>query len=98
MVHELNHFALHTKLYVKARQQAFGKLARLKAAQHQLTQSECLDGRSEMDRRYEHQCAAASGVRDEGRSLAIGLQEQVANHRKRRAAKARVVSVTEKAS
>ena len=31
-----------------------------------------------------HQCAAASGVRDEGRSLAIGLQERVANHRKRR--------------
>src|SRR3954462_3664769 len=28
---------------------------------------------------------------------AIGLQEQVANHRKRRGAKARVVSVTEKA-
>jgi len=25
-----------------------------------------------------HQCAAASGVGDEGRSLAIGLQEQVA--------------------
>jgi hypothetical protein len=44
------------------------------------------------------QCAAASGVRDEGRSLAIGLQEQVANHRKRRGSKARVVSVTEKAS
>lgn len=44
-----------------------------------------------------HQCAAASGVGDEGRSLAIGLQEQVANHRERRGSKARVVSVTEKA-
>ena len=43
------------------------------------------------------QCAAASGVRDGGRSPAIGLQEQVANHRKRRGSKARVVSVTEKA-
>ena len=43
------------------------------------------------------QCAAASGVRDGGRSPAIGLQEQVANHRKRRWSKARVVSVTEKA-
>ena len=39
-----------------------------------------------------------SGVRDEGRSIAIGLQERVANHRKRRGSKARVVSVTEKAS
>jgi hypothetical protein len=47
-------------------------------------------------RRY--QCAAASGVGDEGRSLAIGLQEQVANHRKRLWSKAWVVSVTEKAS
>jgi hypothetical protein len=36
-------------------------------------------------------------VRDEGRSLAIGLQERVANHRKRRGSKVRVVSVTEKA-
>ena len=44
-----------------------------------------------------HQCAAASGVRDGGRSPAIGLQERVANHRKRRWSKARVVSVTEKA-
>jgi hypothetical protein len=43
------------------------------------------------------ECAAASGVRDEGRPLAAGLQEQVANHRKRRGSKARVVSVTEKA-
>ena len=43
------------------------------------------------------QCAAASGVGDEGRSLAIVLQEQVANHRMRRGSKARVVSVTEKA-
>ena len=39
-----------------------------------------------------------SGVRDEGRPLAIGLQEQVANHRKRLWTKAMVVSVTEKAS
>ena len=43
------------------------------------------------------QCAAASGVRDGGRSPAIGLQEQVANHRKRLWSKAGVVSVTEKA-
>src|SRR5205823_5288299 len=43
------------------------------------------------------QCAAASGVRDGGRPPATGLQEQVANHRKRRGSKARVVSVTEKA-
>jgi hypothetical protein len=43
------------------------------------------------------QCAAASGVRDGGRSPAISLQERVANHRKRRWSKARVVSVTEKA-
>ena len=42
-------------------------------------------------------CAAASGVRDGGRPPAIGLQERVANHRKRRWSKARVVSVTEKA-
>ena len=39
-----------------------------------------------------------SGVRDEGRPLAIGLQEQVANHRKRLWSKAMVVSVPEKAS
>jgi hypothetical protein len=45
---------------------------------------------------YGHQCAAESGVGDEGRPLAIGLQEQVANHRKRRWSKAWVVSVTEK--
>ncbi len=44
-----------------------------------------------------HQCAAASGVRDGGWPPATGLQEQVANHRKRRGSKARVVSVTEKA-
>ena len=44
-----------------------------------------------------HQCAAGSGVRDGGWSPAIGLQERVANHRKRRWSKARVVSVTEKA-
>lgn len=37
-----------------------------------------------------------SGVRDEGRPLATGLQERVANHRKRRKSKAYVVSVTEK--
>ena len=37
-----------------------------------------------------------SCVRDEGRPLAIGLQEQVANHRKRLGSKAPVVSVTEK--
>jgi hypothetical protein len=43
------------------------------------------------------QCAAASGVRDGGWPPAIGLQEQVANHRKRRGSKVRVVSVTEKA-
>jgi hypothetical protein len=44
-----------------------------------------------------YQCAAASGVRDGGRSPAIGLQERVANHRKRRRSKAGVVSVAEKA-
>ena len=43
------------------------------------------------------QCAAGSGVRDGGWSPAIGLQERVANHRKRRWSKAGVVSVTEKA-
>jgi len=35
-------------------------------------------------------------MRDEGRPLAIGLQEQVANHRKQHWSKALVVSVTEK--
>lgn len=43
-----------------------------------------------------YKCAAESGVRDEGRPLAIGLQEQIANHRKRLGSKAPVVSVTEK--
>ncbi len=43
------------------------------------------------------QCAAGSGVRDGGWSPAIGLQERIANHRKRRWSKAGVVSVTEKA-
>src|SRR5271166_6921422 len=43
------------------------------------------------------ECAAASGVRDGGWSPAIGLQERVANHRKRRGSKAKVVSATEKA-
>lgn len=44
------------------------------------------------------QCAAASGVRrDEGWPLAIGLQEQVASHRKRLGSKAPVVSVAENA-
>jgi hypothetical protein len=47
---------------------------------------------------FRHQCAAASGVRDEGRPLAISLQERVANHRMRRGSKVRVVSETEKAS
>ena len=36
-------------------------------------------------------------MRDGGRPPAIGLQEQIANHRKRRRSKAWVVSVTEKA-
>ena len=45
-----------------------------------------------------HQCAVASGVRDGGRPPATGLQEEVANHRKRHGSKAWVVSVTEKAS
>lgn len=35
-------------------------------------------------------------MRDEGRSLAIGLQEQVANHHERLGSKALVVSVMEK--
>jgi hypothetical protein len=43
-----------------------------------------------------YKCAAGSGMRDGGRSIAIGLQEQVANHRKRLGSKALVVSVTEK--
>jgi len=47
---------------------------------------------------HRYKCAAASGVRDGGGPPAIGLQEQVANRRKRRGSKARVVSVTEKAS
>jgi hypothetical protein len=37
-----------------------------------------------------------SSMRDEGRPLATGLQELVANHRKRRKSKSYVVSVTEK--
>ena len=37
-------------------------------------------------------------VRDEGRSLGIGLQDRVPNHRKLRGAKVLVVSVPEKAS
>jgi hypothetical protein len=45
-----------------------------------------------------YQCAAASDVGDGGGPPATGLQEQVANRRKRRGSKARVVSVTEKAS
>ena len=36
-------------------------------------------------------------VRDEGRSLGIGLQDQIPNHRKLLGAKAPVVSVPEKA-
>ena len=50
-----------------------------------------------------HKCAAASGVGDgrcdndkESRTPAIGLQELVANHRKRLWSKALVVSVAEK--
>ncbi len=42
-------------------------------------------------------CAAASGVRDGSRPPATGLQEQVANRRKRLWSRAMVVSVTEKA-
>jgi len=42
------------------------------------------------------QCAAASYVRDGSRPPATGLQEQVANHRKRLWLRALVVSVTEK--
>ncbi|MFC1794690.1 hypothetical protein ACFL3Q_14005 [Planctomycetota bacterium] len=42
------------------------------------------------------QCAAASCVRDGSRPLATGLQEQVANRRKRLWLRALVVSVTEK--
>ena len=48
------------------------------------------------------ECAAESSIGDEGtrnkRPLATGLQEQVANHRKRLGSKAPVVSVAEKAS
>ena len=50
-----------------------------------------------------YKCAAASGVGDERTTtkrmmwpLATGLQGQVANHRKRLASKASVVSVAEK--
>jgi hypothetical protein len=50
-----------------------------------------------------YQCAAASGVGDgrcdnnrESRPPAIGLQELVANHRKRLGSKVQVVSVAEK--
>ncbi len=42
------------------------------------------------------QCAAASGVRDGSQPPATGLQEQVANRRKRLWLRAMVVSVTEK--
>src|SRR6202023_436757 len=56
------------------------------------------DHRAEPRMGFRHQCAAASGVRDEGRPLAISLQERVANHRMRRGSKVRVVSETEKAS
>ena len=42
------------------------------------------------------QCAAASYVRDGSRPPATGLQEQVANRRKRLWLRALVVSVTEK--
>ncbi len=42
------------------------------------------------------QCAAASDVRDGSRPPATGLQEQVANRRKRLWLRAMVVSVTEK--
>jgi hypothetical protein len=41
-------------------------------------------------------CAAVSGVRDGSRPPATGLQEQVANRRKRLGSRALVVSVTEK--
>ncbi|OHB60048.1 MAG: hypothetical protein A2168_03715 [Planctomycetes bacterium RBG_13_50_24] len=41
-------------------------------------------------------CAAASGVRDGSRPPATGLQEQVANHRKRLWLRVMVVRVTEK--
>jgi len=51
---------------------------------------------------HRRECAAASSIGDEGtrskRPLATGLQEQVANHRKRLGSKAPVVSVAEKAS
>src|SRR5271166_6003803 len=58
-----------------------------------------LNGRAKglSDAGEKHQCAAASGVRDGGWSPAIGLQERIANHRKRRWSKAGVLSVTEKA-
>ena len=53
--------------------------------------------------RVDESCAAASGVGDgrcennkESRPPAIGLQEQVANHRKRLGSKSLVVSVAEK--
>ena len=69
------------------------ELGRLRRENHRLRQ----DRAAERVVGGRHQCAAASGVRDGGRSPAIGLQERVANHRKRRWSKAGVVSVTEKA-
>ena len=44
-----------------------------------------------------YQWCRSKRLRDGGRPPATGLQEQVANHRKPRGSKARVVSVTEKA-
>jgi IS5 family transposase len=72
----------------------------LRGRVHSLTATHELDGHPCGGRR--HQCAAASGVGDERREqawpLATGLQEQVANHRKRLGSKAPVVSVAEKVS
>jgi hypothetical protein len=59
---------------------------------------QCLDQRIESIERLESEChcAAASCVRDRSRPPATGLQEQVANRRKRLWLRALVVSVAEK--
>ena len=67
------------------------------AAPPHLSETRIAGGRPQSSLVLGHQCAAESGVSDGGRPPATGLQEQVANHRKRRGSKARVVSVTEKA-
>ena len=80
-----------------ARAEAENEQARARPQDLSLSPAQSDDRAREPRLGCRHQCAAASGVRDGGRSPAIGLQEQVANHRKRLWSKAGVVSVTEKA-